>query len=91
MMLLLMVFFFFVVEVEVSFVLCFESSFENGQFVIRDMGHHFINHQLSKAQNEVKKPIYVLLLDNKFFSFLRVKLKMKTVSHVDYFNIYIYI
>ncbi|XP_051753716.1 lysosomal protective protein isoform X2 [Ctenopharyngodon idella] len=27
-------------------------SFENGQFVIRDMGHHFINHQLSKAQNE---------------------------------------
>ncbi|ROK31153.1 Lysosomal protective protein [Anabarilius grahami] len=27
-------------------------SFENGQFVIRDMGHHFINHQWSKAQNK---------------------------------------
>uniref|UniRef100_A0A8C2PWN9 Carboxypeptidase n=1 Tax=Cyprinus carpio TaxID=7962 RepID=A0A8C2PWN9_CYPCA len=29
---------------------------ENGQFVIRDLGHHFLNHPWSKEQNELDPP-----------------------------------
>ncbi len=47
------------------FVLCSETSIENGQFVIRDLGHLFLNHPSSKAQNEVEKPVYVLLSEYK--------------------------
>uniref|UniRef100_A0A673IZR7 Carboxypeptidase n=1 Tax=Sinocyclocheilus rhinocerous TaxID=307959 RepID=A0A673IZR7_9TELE len=47
------------------FVLCSETSIENGQFVIRDMGHHFLNHPWSKAQNEKLRGVVSLFKSSR--------------------------
>uniref|UniRef100_A0A8C2J3H4 Carboxypeptidase n=1 Tax=Cyprinus carpio TaxID=7962 RepID=A0A8C2J3H4_CYPCA len=38
---------------------------ENGQFVIRDLGHHFLNHPWSKEQNEKLRSVVSLFKSSK--------------------------
>uniref|UniRef100_A0A8C1CMM0 Carboxypeptidase n=1 Tax=Cyprinus carpio carpio TaxID=630221 RepID=A0A8C1CMM0_CYPCA len=40
-------------------------SFENGQFVIRDLGHNFVNHPWSKEQNEKLRGVVSLLKSSR--------------------------